>query len=433
MRFAKFFMQNPKRATYTALKFIYWCLPSSVRHSLWRPRHAFIRWARAFLSPVTTVKNDSGQNDLTWEEFQSQILSRRSDYKGIFVQEVVIDWNVPLYQRPQHIAAAFGRKGYLVIYKTDNWAGDNVNGFRQVSKNVWITNGYEVNSIDDVVRSVYCTAYLNTPKVILENGRRGIILYEYIDHIDPMISGVAENIKRLVALKNFAFGGGADFVVVSSRMLEAEAVQAVGRDKVIFVPNGVDTQHYRNVIHQHTPLPERLLVFRNKYANIVGYFGALATWLWYEAIAELVKDRPELGFIFIGPDYDGGSAKLPVADNVIYLGAVDYQILPAYARQFDVCFIPFAPGEIARTTSPLKLFEYFALEKPVVVTSEMNECTIFKEVFSGDSARALNQAINDAICRKSNSSFKARLAQLADENDWDERVRTMEVVFPHKA
>ena len=69
----------------------------------------------------------------------------------------------------------------------------------------------------------------------------------------------------------------------------------------------------------------------------------------------------------------------------------------------------------------------------MVVTSEMNECTIFKEVFSGDSAKALNQAIDDAICKKSNSSFRARLAQLADENDWDERVRTMEVVFAHKA
>ena len=223
---------------------------------------------------------------------------------------------------------------------------------------------------------------------MLENGKRGVLVYEYIDHIDPQISGDdTENIRRLLALKDFAFGGGADYIVASARKLEAEAVMAVGRDKVILVQNGVDTRHYRNPIHQSTPLPENLIFFRKKYSNIVGYFGALAPWLWYEAVSELVEARPDLGFVFIGPDYYGGVEKLPKAENVLYLGTVDYKILPAYARQFDICFIPFAPGEIARTTSPLKLFEYFALEKPVVVTSEMLECVAFKEVFSGDSAR----------------------------------------------
>ena len=78
---------------------------------------------------------------------------------------------------------------------------------------------------------------------MLENGKRGVLVYEYIDHIDPQISGDdTENIRRLLALKDFAFGGGADYVVASARKLEAEAVMAVGRDKVILVQNGVDTR-----------------------------------------------------------------------------------------------------------------------------------------------------------------------------------------------
>ena len=117
-------------------------------------------------------------------------------------------------------------------------------------------------------------------------------------------------------------------------------------------------------------------------------------------------------------------------DNVLWLDAVAYEILPAYANQFDVCFIPFEPGEIARTTSPLKLFEYFALEKPVVVTSQMLECTSFKEVFSGDGADSLSAAIDDAIEVKSDPAFKDGLARLADENSWDNRARLLESVFP---
>jgi hypothetical protein len=219
--------------------------------------------------------------------------------------------------------------------------------------------------------------------------------------------------------------------VASSRKLESEAIAAVGRDKVILVQNGVDTRHYRKLAHKFTQLPENLISFRKKYTNIVGYFGAIAPWLWYETIAELVKARPDLGFVFIGPNYyiGGNVDKLPKAENVLYLGPVDYRILPAYARQFDVCFIPFAPGEIAHTTSPLKLYEYFALKKPVVVTSEMLECVAFKEVFSGDSPATLSQAIDAALQIKDDPKFKSRLAQLADENDWEARALAMEMVL----
>ena len=378
---------------------------------------------------LSLIKNNNTL-DLTWEQFEAQVLAFRDDFKGIFVQELVIDWNVPLYQRPQHIASAFGRLGYLVIYKTANWGlGDNINGVRQVAPNVWMTSCWDVNSIPNAVHSIYSTAYHHQPHNIPNYVKDGVIIYEYIDHIDPQISGEGETIEKLLKLQEWAFTGGVDFVVASAKKLHAEAVNSVGAHKVILAQNGVDTRHYRKSIHDSTALPDNLMAFRNKYQNIVGYFGAIAPWLWYKAIDGLVKSRPDLGFIFIGPDYFNGVDKLPVAENVLYLGVVDYKILPAYAKQFDVCFIPFEPGEIAKTTSPLKLFEYFALEKPVVVTSEMAECVAFPEVFSGSSVATLSKAIDKAIAIKGDSSFKKRLAQLADENDWDERAKAMESVF----
>ncbi|MBX3303221.1 MAG: glycosyltransferase [Nitrospira sp.] len=354
------------------------------------------------------------------------MLAQRNSYKGVFIQEAVIDWNVPLFQRPQHIAAALGRLGYLVIYKTFNLDGDNVDGFREVAKNVWLTNKNHVNKLENVVRLVCSTDFVHTPDLLLSNRKSGLLIYDYIDRIDPQITG-ADSIQRLIALKDFAFSGGADYIVASARQLEAEAVEAVGRDKVILIQNGVDARHYRDPTHETTDLSPDFVAFKSQYSNVVGYFGAIAPWLWYEAIAELVERRKDLGFVFIGPNYTGGLDHLPTSENVLYLGVVEYNVLPAYGRQFDVCIIPFAPGEIARTTSPLKLFEYFALEKPVVVTSEMVECVAFKEVFSGDSATAISQAIDKAITVKADPELKRRLAQLADENGWDERVRNMEL------
>ena len=393
-------------------------LPPHVHLAL--AQQKFVRWIRGLSS--------LSQTDLSWNDFNAQVLAQRTAYKGVLIQEAIIDWNVPLFQRPQHIATALGRRGYLVIYKTFNLCGDNVDGFREISKNVWLTNKNQVNKLEGVVRLVCSTDFTHTPDLLLSNRKRGVLVYDYIDHIDPQISG-ENTIQRLIALKDFAFSGGVDYIIATARRLEAEAIEAVGRDKVILIQNGVDKGHYRDPTHGTTDLPTDFAAFKSRYSNIVGYFGALAPWLWYEAIAELAERRKDLGFVFIGPSYNGGLDQLPTSENVLYLGVVEYSVLPAYGRQFDVGIIPFAPGEIARTTSPLKLFEYFALEKPVVVTSEMIECVVFKEVFSGDSANTISQAIDRAIDVKANPEFKKRLAQLADENDWGERVRNMEPLF----
>ncbi len=425
LRVAKNLVVSPKRTSYAVIRTLFWKLPARLRQAL----HSLRQYVRGLPTIQLHRPANPDHLDLSWLDFEERVLKKRGGYKGVFIQELVIDWNVPLYQRPQHIAAALGRLGYLVIYRTDNWAGDSVNGFREVSANVWITNRVEVEEINNVVRSLYSTAYANTPDLLMRNGRRGCVVYEYIDHIDPKISGGGENIRRLMDLKKFAFEGGADFVVASAKKLYDEAASVIGKERVILVPNGVDTRHYRNPSHLNTPVPQSIIQFKKNHKAIVGYFGALAPWLWYEVIDDLARMRPDLGFVFIGPDYYGGAGNLPKCSNVLHMGSVDYKILPAYASHFDVCFIPFQPGEIAKTTSPLKLFEYFALEKPVVVTSDMDECTAYDEVFSGGTAEDLSHAFDLALQVKDSESFKSRLSMLADQNDWIERAKAMEICF----
>lgn len=431
LRAGKMALTQPKVAAYKTLRAVYQGLPGRLQLRLNGLRHRLVRQFRSGTSTSgTPALSSNAAADWSWDRFRRDVLNApEGRYKGVFIQEAVIDWNVPLYQRPQHMAAAFGRLGYLVIYRTDNWGGDDVQGFREVATNVWLTNSPEVNRLEAMARSFYSTTYAHTPRALMAYGKRGTLIYEYIDHIDPEISGDPENIRRLVALKDFAFGGGADVVVASARKLYDEAVAAVGPERVVLVPNGVDTRHYRDPAHLAAVLPRRLLEFRARYSLVVGYFGALAPWLWYEVVAELVRLRPDVGFVFIGPDYYGGARQLVAADNLLYLGPVDYKDLPAHGRQFDLCMIPFKPGEIAQTTSPLKLFEYFALEKPVVVSSDMRECVAFPEVFHGDSAAALSEAIDRAARVKDDEAFRQRLRELADENDWIERARVMAAAF----
>ena len=107
--------------------------------------------------------------------------------------------------------------------------------------------------------------------------------------------------------------------------------------------------------------------------------------------------------------------------NVKWLGPRPYAALPRYLRRFDVATIPFAINPITISTSPLKLFEYFAAGKPVV-TTPMPECAAFPEVRIAADARAFADALDPARRDGADAAFRARVRAIARANSWDARV-----------
>lgn len=393
----------------------FWALPAPLRNQLHGIRHSLARW---FRSRPHNAERLAG--DLDWTGF-CDVLQKNATHRAIIIFEPSIDWDVSLFQRPHHMALSLGRLGCFVIFKT---TGDGVVGFRQVAVNVWIASDSSVDRIDNATRVFYSTSLLANSEDIRTASKQGRVIYEYIDHIDASISGGEGSLKRLRRLKQEAFDGAADIIVSSATALHAEAIAQCGEERCVLIPNGVDLRHYHNVRHLKITLPRRYTAFRENHSRIVGYFGAIAPWLWYEIITELSDLMPDVGFVFIGPDYSGCAPKLPRRGNTLYLGAVEYAALPAYAQLFDVCFIPFQPGDVARSTSPLKLFEYFALEKPIVVTTDMDECIAFTEVFAGSNATEFIEAINRAFAVCDNTAYQTRLRVLADSNDWYVRAKS---------
>lgn len=419
-------MSTPINSLYEHCRQIYWRLPPPLRAKLYHPAR---KLSQVFSSKTSnSLPALTRTSDLTWDQFRENVLEVDSGYQGVFIQDLTIDWDVDLYQRPQHMCKSLADLGYLVIYITGNWGNDNVSGFRQVHRNVWLTNENVVGRIPGAFVSIYSTSYAGADRIMADTNRNYTLFYEYIDHIDPKISGAPEVVARLSRLKEYAFSGGADFIVASSQALYDEAVAAVGTDKTLFIRNGVDTLHYRSFVEPLASHHE-LSLFAKRHKHIVGYFGALAPWLWYDLINEVTRRRPDLGFVFIGPDYYGGSQSIEARDNVILTGPIDYKILPRYAALFDICIIPFEPGEIAQTTSPLKLFEYFALEKPVVVTSDMRECTVFDVVHSAGDVDEFIKKLDEAIHEASTAKVKQTLSGLADANSWDERAKVYVSTF----
>jgi len=354
------------------------------------------------------------------------ILRDHRDAKGIIVFPPILDWNIPLYQRPQHMVLQMARRGYLFFYCTANSTYDRISGFQRIDRNCYVTDQFDliIHTIKGFVFDLYSTAFYIDISTIERLPEDTIIVYEYIDHIHEDISGdkeIAENQrKRHEVIKP-------DVIIASAFDLYQEMVDRFGKDKVVYLPNAVDYEHF-HISRDESALPPDMRRIVDKKRPVIGYYGALAKWIDYALINELALSRRDIEVVLIGMDYDGSVKRLEKRDNIHYLGTQPYDILPKYGIWFDVAIIPFVEGDIADTTSPLKLFEYMALGKPIVTTN-MKECRRYESVLSAGSNKEFMEMIDRALILRNDEKYLRILDREARENTWLARAEMLDNIL----
>lgn len=94
------------------------------------------------------------------------------------------------------------------------------------------------------------------------------------------------------------------------------------------------------------------------------YIGALwGEWFDWELLGRVAEEYPRANIVVIG-DYRGQCHNAP--PNLHFLGLKAQTDLPAYLAHSDVAIIPWKISPITDATSPLKVFEYLAMHRPVV-------------------------------------------------------------------
>jgi glycosyltransferase involved in cell wall biosynthesis len=166
----------------------------------------------------------------------------------------------------------------------------------------------------------------------------------------------------------------ADRLVVVSRAIERHArALGVAPERIAVLPNGVDPQ----VFHpgRDGGAARRLLGLDG--ALVVGFAGSLKPWHGVHhllrAAALAAGDVPALRLLIVGegPERDrlGRLAvDLGLADRVVFAGAVPHEDVAGYLAACDVLVAPYGPME-RFYFSPLKVAEYHAVGRPVVVSA----------------------------------------------------------------
>lgn len=344
--------------------------------------------------------------------------------KPIIVFPGVVDWNIPLYQRPQHIALNLAKEGFLYFYCTHNYRYDAITGFQRLDDSCYLTNQYHL-----LTKLEQCKIYhlystdmrLLVDSLIDQALERGdLILYEYVDELHPDISGnipteVFNRHRRLLKDERV-------IVVATAEKLYQEVLQYRTKNCAL-VTNGVDYEHFRRTFKlEEVPEEIKPIVLRGK--PIIGYFGALAKWFDYELIVKLAQSRPDYEVLLIGWNYDNSVNNycLDRFSNIHVIGPIPYSDLPRYAYWFTVSTIPFLINEVTESTSPIKLFEYMALGRPIV-TTDMPECRKYRSVIIGKDHDDFIRKVDLALSLQNDETYLKILDVEAQENTWQSKAR----------
>ncbi len=354
-----------------------------------------------------------------------------SKYERIIVWRSNFGWDVPLYQRPQHMVSSMSKGNTLIFYEVTAFT-DKVKTLKKINDKLYLVNFNNLEYaklLNEELRKVskpkyveiYSTEWQNKASDLKEYIKDGYkIIYEYIDDLSADIAGTKEIPKNILDKFNYAtIDKDNVYIVATADKLYNDILEKRGPNKLIFATNGVDYEFFQE-FNDYKVEEEYLKIINNGKIN-VGYYGALAKWFDYELIKEINKTN-KYNIILFGVKYDEAfdNSQIEKLDNVYYMGVKKYNVLKYYAKYMDILTIPFQINNITLATSPLKLFEYMSLHIPIVTTN-MPECRKYKSVYIAKNHQEFLKNLEQAYKYKNHKTYQQLLTKEARENSWDNK------------
>lgn len=218
---------------------------------------------------------------------------------------------------------------------------------------------------------------------------------------NPHMTGIPQTLVReqgkLIARANHVFA--------SSKAVIKEFFSGPQSPRVDYLPNGFSIAGLD--AGAAVPTEYQPYIHRKKIAV---YVGAIDKRFDHELVLACAGDHPEVQFFCIGKDTIGCGDSTPPG-NVHFLGSRPYSQISGYLAHADACLIPQSRGYAATDYfNPLKLYQYMALNRPVVSTwwKEMGEIDppIFVAKDTPEFSRMLGAAVEqESVDRHAYADF----------------------------
>ena len=233
--------------------------------------------------------------------------------------------------------------------------------------------------------------------------------------------------------------GVAAIITINQSLRKHYIARGAHPDRVHVVPDGVDTELFSRPKHITTDATSTTKLLTRDHAatnqlNAV-YAGSLAAYKGIGTILACAAVRPNINFHLLGGNRVDQSRVHAMIDqlglrNVHIQGRVSHANVPPYLWAADVLLLPPSGKDpSAQWTSPVKLAEYFAAQRPIVASripglmSWADDSVVqwFEPDDASDMARALDAALNETDRERVVRNIKA--ITLAETYSYERRAQ----------
>lgn len=315
-----------------------------------------------------------------------------------------LEWDV-MRQRPHYLLEALARAGHPV------WFVDpSQKAVRTSSSGVMVSPSFRPVPARDVI--LYSHFALNAR--LGDHFENSTLIYDILDDLsiyDPDEIRLPENQK--VRPHHRVVVGEASVVMVSNPVLYEGHKHE--RPDLLLIENGVDPA----VFDPDGPATEIV-----SDSPVVGYHGAISEWFDFDLVRDVAEARPGLAFVIVGPTDERVAHKadeLRRLPNVHLLPRQDVESVVGIIRGFDVGIIPFLVNDMTSGVTPLKMYEYMAMQVPCVSTA------LPAAVSHGSVAVAANveEAVEAIDAVLAGDIDRQRLRNEAMAASWDRRIEPL--------
>jgi len=170
----------------------------------------------------------------------------------------------------------------------------------------------------------------------------------------------------------------ADLVLpTTKRFKEYLAKKGIERSKMMPYPNGIDMRRFSSAGGEEIRKRYRL-----EDSNVIIYVGTMEKERYLDvlihAFSKVREKKENVKLLMVGDGRDKTNLEklandLRIRGDVIFTGQVYFDGVPNFIAAADIGVSPVPPLDFYKLSSPIKMFEYMAMGKPVVANEEIPE------------------------------------------------------------
>ena len=234
-------------------------------------------------------------------------------------------------------------------------------------------------------------------------------------------------VRLLEALESALYRSAAGIVVVTRAFVDHIAARGIPRERILFVPNGIEPELFQ------PRAPDRELLRRHGLEGkfLVAYVGTLGLAHGLVTIveaAERLRDEKDVVFLLIGDGADRSRLEQEIArrglGNVRLLGLRPREEIPAWLSVIDLTLVVLRDLPVFATVIPSKVFEFLAQERPMLLSAPRGEIRSLVEeakagfVIEPEDPDALARAVLAVRADPVDAASRARAGRELVERDY---------------